>query len=538
MVYQDSTNLNNVSKYIVDVSGDTPYTTIQAAIDAANAAGGNACVYVRPGTYTENLTLYDSINLWGDRGGLSIIIGTHTPPATGSIEIHECQLRSATDILNSAAAGTTNIEINDCFILVTNGYVFNLPNWTGELLLDDCGEASTNDGVVNNTGGCSIKFLNTEMGAGNANVMTLTGNGNLRFDTCNINCPINIGGTGTLVFQESVKCANTVTIGGAKIATLTMGNRFENTLTTADTATIIISDTTFETGANAAITHGSANELSLSDVTIDTSANPCIAGAGAGNLLLGSVTYLDNSTLAGTLTISRATKLDAGEVEGTDATFTGNFTQTGGTTDIGTDAAANNINIGTGAAAKTITIGNTTGASAVNIDTGTGDFTLDSATGNIITALDTGEITKPLQPAFLAYVSSTINNVTGTGTAYTVIFDTEVFDQNADYNTASGVFTAPVTGRYFLQSLVCIGGTTQATQFAILIATSNRNYYNYYRRAASNQDHTMQISSLCDMDAADIAYIVIAVAGEAGDTDDVLGDATNCVASFSGHLVC
>jgi len=35
-------------------------TDLQSALDAANAAGGNALVIIRPGTYTEDLTLYDS----------------------------------------------------------------------------------------------------------------------------------------------------------------------------------------------------------------------------------------------------------------------------------------------------------------------------------------------------------------------------------------------------------------------------------------------------------------------------------------------
>jgi len=303
MPFQNSSNHYQVSKYIVDPTAtDSCYNTIQDAINAANAAGIAATIYIRAGTYTENLTLYSNITLHGDRGTPTTITGTHTPPAAGSLEIRQLTLTSATDILNSAAAGTTDIEISGCFIQVTNGFVFNLLNWTGTLLFDDCGEASTNDGVVNNTGGCTVKFLNTEMGAGNGQTMTLTGNGNLRFDTCNINCPINIGGTGTLVFQESVKCANTITIGGAKIATLTMGNRFENTLTTAGTAAITISNSIFETGANAAISHGSANALTLSQVTINSSNATPIGGAGAGALDLGNVDFLGNSVIAGTIT--------------------------------------------------------------------------------------------------------------------------------------------------------------------------------------------------------------------------------------------
>ena len=54
-----------------------------------------------------------------------------------------------------------------------------------------------------------------------------------------------------------------------------------------------------------------------------------------------------------------------------------------------------------------------------------------------------GHITKPLQPAFLVRKGSDSNNIS-TGTGVSVVFDTETFDQNGDFNTSSGVFTAPV----------------------------------------------------------------------------------------------
>lgn len=58
------------------------------------------------------------------------------------------------------------------------------------------------------------------------------------------------------------------------------------------------------------------------------------------------------------------------------------------------------------------------------------------------------EVRMPSQPAFSAYNNTLRTNATGDGTLYTVIFDGENFDQNSDYNTGTGVFTAPITGRY------------------------------------------------------------------------------------------
>ena len=53
-----------------------------------------------------------------------------------------------------------------------------------------------------------------------------------------------------------------------------------------------------------------------------------------------------------------------------------------------------------------------------------------------------GHVLKPLQPAFLATPSSQQSDF-ATGSAITVAFGTEIYDQNADF--ASNTFTAPVT---------------------------------------------------------------------------------------------
>lgn len=72
-------------------------------------------------------------------------------------------------------------------------------------------------------------------------------------------------------------------------------------------------------------------------------------------------------------------------------------------------------------------------------------------------ATTAGSITKPLQPSFGAYLgASTANNVTGDGTAYTVICDTENFDQQGNYNAGTGTFTCPTTGIYLYTWYVTI----------------------------------------------------------------------------------
>lgn len=92
----------------------------------------------------------------------------------------------------------------------------------------------------------------------------------------------------------------------------------------------------------------------------------------------------------------------------------------------------------------------------------------------VITA--TGEITKPLQPAFLVGLTADVLNVTGDGTAYTILFNTEIYDQNNDFDTSTGVFTAPVTGRYsFMGTVFLTGITASHTWGTYYLICSNRS---------------------------------------------------------------
>lgn len=70
--------------------------------------------------------------------------------------------------------------------------------------------------------------------------------------------------------------------------------------------------------------------------------------------------------------------------------------------------------------------------------------------GTLIQSTTTGgSVIKPKQPAFAAYLSaSTSNDVTGDGTVYTVICNTENGDQQGNYDNATGTFTCPTTGVY------------------------------------------------------------------------------------------
>ena len=152
-------------------------------------------------------------------------------------------------------------------------------------------------------------------------------------------------------------------------------------------------------------------------------------------------------------------------------------------------------------------------------------------TGDVTLA---GKVVNTTLPAFLAFNSATDADVTGDGTAYTVLIDSEIFDQGANFS--NGTFTAPVTGKYLLVGGVRLTGLAAGHTIAFYLKTSNRDYMviEAIFQAANEQ---YNFNRLVDMDAADTVYIYLTVSGGAK-TVDVHGHASEITTCFGGHLVC
>lgn len=277
MVLQNATNVYSNNRYVVGAT--SPYTTVQAAINAAQAAGGNATIWVRAGTYTENLTLYNTVDIEGADSALTIIVGTHTPPTSGAISFTRIGLNSATDILNSAAAGTTTITFSRCVFNLINGYSANLTNWTGAICFRYCIDNSTKNGIVYNTAGAAILINHSILGLG-ANIMTA--NGNVTIMSTATSCPILVNGTGTSLFVG--------------------GSTFQNNVATAGTHTLTLAQIRIASGSTQAFTHNSATTAVINAVIMNTSNATAIGGTGT--LQIMDIQFPNSNVIAGTITVA------------------------------------------------------------------------------------------------------------------------------------------------------------------------------------------------------------------------------------------
>lgn len=126
----------------------------------------------------------------------------------------------------------------------------------------------------------------------------------------------------------------------------------------------------------------------------------------------------------------------------------------------------------TGTESSNIIIGNNGTAGDANIlrlgtqGTGNGEINTtfiagiagSSVTGNVVLVDPaTGQLgSAGATPAFYAYANATINNVTGGGVFYTVQFNSTLLNVATCFNTATGLFTAPVTGFYSFSTTIAV----------------------------------------------------------------------------------
>lgn len=144
--------------------------------------------------------------------------------------------------------------------------------------------------------------------------------------------------------------------------------------------------------------------------------------------------------------------------------------------------------------------------------------------GNVL--MGTGGVSSSFQPLpskatnVLSNVGTTISNVTGGGELYIpIIFEAETYDLGNNYDSTTGVFTAPRDGTYLISATVTMENLdsthTSGTITAMIGAVTFKETFNPAAVRGSSNSYSHNITRVCNMLAAQTAYIGVQVSGGA-----------------------
>jgi len=160
----------------------------------------------------------------------------------------------------------------------------------------------------------------------------------------------------------------------------------------------------------------------------------------------------------------------------------------------------------------------------------------DNSTSTISTASTQLSTT---QPMFVSIFTTTNSTATGDGTAYTIPFDTAVNNQGSNYNTSTGIFTAPVTGVYLFVTGVLTQAGAINTSIELDLTLNTGRWLLAYSTISVPATATIMYkgSAIIPMSSADTAKIVFTASGAAKTTAVVGTASANPDTYFCGFLL-
>ena len=140
------------------------------------------------------------------------------------------------------------------------------------------------------------------------------------------------------------------------------------------------------------------------------------------------------------------------------------------------------------------------------------EYTVYAADGSteLQTTNEAGSVRQPRQPLFNVTNGTGAANVTGDGTDYTVLWPTEVADQQSNFT--SNTFTAPVTGVYLLSTGVSLTDIAVThTVRRLQIVTTGKTYSQTVNRLLAEAALGQNMTVLAPMTAGDTATVHVSV---------------------------
>jgi hypothetical protein len=295
--------LYSLSPYIVGSDAQSQYSTIQAAITAAVAAGASASnpvnIYIKPGTYNETptsgiITMSPGINLIGFDPGSVKIVGQMSYSGTGPINISDISLQTNSNyFLSVTGSNASSVSLKRCNFSCSNftGINFSTSSGSSGLSIDVC------TGNIETTGIALYTF--TSPGIFNITRTTVTNGG---ASTTASSMSAGTGSFSYSVFGIPLSFSSS-TLMGFSYTNVSTASINSVGVTTSGTSTLQFFQCFLNSGTASSISIGSGTTVSLINSTIISSNANAIAGTGS--LAYNGIEFAGtSSTLQNTLSLT------------------------------------------------------------------------------------------------------------------------------------------------------------------------------------------------------------------------------------------
>lgn len=276
------------AKFIVSANvWEGTHTTIAAALTAAVSG---ETIFVRTGTYTENLTMKAGVNIVSyETEGLTptvTIVGKITASFSGTASIGGIRLQTSSDNCLSVTGASTQLNLTDCYIIATNNSAISQSNGIIKFLRCNGDITTTGIALFAMTGGVSSYQFCFFDNSGASSTQNSNANGGLLFFSTTINNPIIVSGTGSINALGSTFATPsgiTLTQNSTAVTEMNVRNCF------------FISPTT------SAISIGAGAQLTVDNSVVRGGSVNGITGAGT--VRAGDIVFEDAATTINTATI-------------------------------------------------------------------------------------------------------------------------------------------------------------------------------------------------------------------------------------------
>lgn len=300
-----STNNYGPAKFIVDgtTTANGTHSTIAAALTSASSGD---TIFIRPGTYTENLTLKAGVNLTAygcdsslNATGKVIISGTCTFTAAGSVSLSGIQLQTNSAALlavTGSAASIVNLE--NCYLNISNndGITFSSSDAGARINMYRCNGNIGTTGIkfcAMSSAGVFNKYYTHITNSGASTTAATASAGTCIWEYSKFEFPFTTSGTNLVAFNMcgiNTLATNTLalTIGGSGST-----NRLGQSVVVSGSASAVTVST----------------NLAVQDCDINSSNTNAITGAGA--IVYSGVVFSSTSS-----TINTTTQTGSGTLQG------------------------------------------------------------------------------------------------------------------------------------------------------------------------------------------------------------------------------